>query len=119
MPEPQYQNQRQAPRVSKTLEISYSAGSSPTPARIDDLSATGMFVDTHHPLTVGQSIDFSFRFTEIEDEAPVRGRGEIVWAEPMVGVGVRFTHMKPEDQERIKYFVAAVLFGHVSGNRIN
>ncbi|MEM1247088.1 MAG: PilZ domain-containing protein [Acidobacteriota bacterium] len=112
-------DQRRAPRVAKTLEISYSSGTTPTAARIDDLSATGMFVDTHHPLTVGQSIDFSFQFTETEDDAPVRGRGQVVWAEPMVGVGVRFTHMTARDQERIKYFVAAVLFGHVSGNRVH
>ncbi len=110
---------RRAPRVAKTLEISYSCDSTPTPARIDDLSITGMFVDTHHPLTVGQSIDFTFNFTEIDEEAPIRGRGEVVWTEPMVGVGIRFTHMAGDDQERIKFFVAAVLFGHVSGNRVN
>lgn len=116
MPTPTSEKRR-SPRVSKTLEVSYSSDSTPTPARIDDLSATGMFVDTHHPLSVGQKIDFSFRLTE--REGAIRGRGEVVWAEPMVGVGVRFTHMTPRDQQRIKFFVAAVLFGHIDGNRVN
>ena len=113
------QDRRRAPRVSKTLEVLYSSDCPPTTARIDDLSATGMFLDTHHPLTVGQSIDFLFRFSEVDDMEPVRGRGTVVWIEPMVGCGVRFTHMKPEDHERLKYFIAEVMFGHVSGNRVS
>ena len=117
--QPEHSEKRRAPRVSKTLEITYTSDHAPTEARIDDISATGLFIDTHHPLIVGQQIDFSFRFTEMDDQLPVRGRGQVVRTEPMVGVGVRFTHMTPEDVERIKYFVAAVMFGHVSGNRIH
>ena len=54
------ENQRRTVRVPKLLDVQYSANCPPIRARSQDLSETGLFLETHHPLTVGTLIELRF-----------------------------------------------------------
>lgn len=104
-------NRRIAVRVKKALDVVYSSSSPPIEARLEDLSETGMFIETSHPLEVGAELEFWIALPSDEAEAPVAGKGEVVWTDRAVGVGVHFTQISDADRERIKWFVAEVFFG--------
>lgn len=105
------EDNRVAVRVKKALEVVYSSGSPPTQARLDDLSETGMFIETSHPLDVGAEIDFSLVLPGDDNPEPIRGKGRVAWTDQAVGVGVHFTSLSDGARERIKWFVAEVFFG--------
>lgn len=102
---------RLAVRIKKALEVVYSSASPPIEGRLEDLSETGMFIETSHPLEVGAELEFSLTLPGDESEKPVRGHAKVVWSDQAVGVGVHFTDLKDEDRERLKWFVAEVFFG--------
>lgn len=102
---------RSAVRIKRALEVVYSSSSPPITARLEDLSETGMFIDTSHPLEVGAEMEFALTLPGDEAGEPIQGKGEVVWADQAVGVGVHFTKLNEEDRERIKWFVAEVFFG--------
>ena len=104
-------DRRGAVRVAKSIDFLYSADSPSIKARLEDISETGAFVDTTHPLTVGSHVDFSFRLPYPEDPSPIEGRGRVVWVQPMVGVGLEFQQLTEENRQRLRYFVASVYFG--------
>lgn len=102
---------RVAVRVKKALDIVYSSASPPIRARLEDLSETGMFIETSHPLEIGAELDFSLVLPGQASDLPIRGKGTVAWSDQAVGVGVRFTELSEEDRERLKWFVAEVFFG--------
>lgn len=102
---------RLAVRIKKALDVVYSSGSPPIDARLEDLSETGMFIETSHPLEVGAELEFTLALPGDEAGRPVRGQGKVMWSDQAVGVGVHFTDIKDEDRERLKWFVAEVFFG--------
>ena len=104
-------DRRGAVRVAKSMDFRYSADCPSIKARLEDISETGAFVDTTHPLTIGSQVDFSFRLPYPEDPSPIEGRGRVVWVQPMVGVGLEFQQLNDEDRQRLRYFVASVYFG--------
>ncbi|MFQ5525801.1 MAG: PilZ domain-containing protein [Thermoanaerobaculia bacterium] len=101
---------RRSVRIKKALEIIYSSSSPPIHARLEDLSETGMFVETSHPLEQGAMIEFTLVLPDENMSTPVKGKGEVSWTD-QVGAGVRFTSISDEDRERIKWYVAEVFFG--------
>lgn len=103
--------QRQAIRVQKPIEVTYTANCPPIDARIEDISEKGCFLDTTHALTINSVIEFEFFLADETPEVPIKGRGRVVWTAPMLGVGIEFLDLTPEARERIRFFVAAVFFG--------
>ena len=69
-----------------------------------------MFLDTQHPLHVGDTIWFQFTLPG-EGQTSIAGRAQVVWIEPLVGVGVKFTELRDEQREQIRFWVAGVFFG--------
>jgi Tfp pilus assembly protein PilZ len=104
-------DRRGAVRVAKAIDFLYSANSPAIKARLEDISETGAFVDTTHPLTVGSQLEFSLRLPYPEDPSPIEGRGRVVWVQPMVGVGLEFQQLTEEDRMRLRFYVASVYFG--------
>ncbi|MEE9561633.1 MAG: PilZ domain-containing protein [Thermoanaerobaculia bacterium] len=103
---------RAAIRVSKSIDFLYSSDSPPIPARIEDLSESGAYVDTTHALTVGTKVDFSFHLPgSSADAKPILGRGRVAWVDPMVGVGLEFLDLEEDDRKQIRFYVASVFFG--------
>lgn len=107
--------QREAVRVQKPLEVTYTANCPPIEARIEDISEKGFFLDTTHALDIGSSIEFELALPDATPDVPIRGQGRVIWAAPMVGVGVEFQNLSREDRERIRFFVASVFFGQEEG----
>lgn len=102
---------RVAVRIKKALDVVYSSASPPITGRLDDLSETGMFIETSHPLEIGAEVEFTLSLPGDGSDKPVRGTGEVVWGDGAVGVGIHFTSLTDEDRERIKWYVAEVFFG--------
>lgn len=107
------ENQRRAVRVAKLLEVEYSANCPPIRARIQDLSETGLFLETHHPLALDTLIDLRFELPDGRPE-PVKTRARVRNIDPMAGLGVEFVDMTPEIRERLRMYVASVFFGIAS-----
>jgi carbamate kinase len=107
----EYKPKREAVRVQKPIEVTYTADCPPIQGRIEDISEKGFFLDTTHPLAVGSIIQYRFLLPGPSPETPIEGEGRVVWAEPMVGVGIEFVGMSQEDRDRIRFFVASVYFG--------
>ena len=101
---------RKSVRVEVPLEATYSSNCPPISARIQDLSDTGLFIDTNHPLALGTMIDLSFCIPD--NKEPVKATGRVVWSAPMMGSGVEFTEISEEDRVRVKFFVAETFFSH-------
>ncbi len=101
---------RKAVRAKKPIEVTYTADSPPIEARLEDISENGFFLDTGHPLAEDAIIEFKFFLPDETPDKPIEGRGKVVWIEPMVGAGVEFQGLSQEDQERIRFFVASVIF---------
>ena len=103
---------RGAVRVSKPIEVTYSANCPPIEARIEDISETGFYMDTTHPLTVDATIKFKFFLPDESPKEPIKGSARVVWTESMVGVGVEYLDISDEDRDRVRFFVASIFFGH-------
>lgn len=106
-------DRRTAVRVVRPMEIQYASNCPPINGRIEDISETGAFVDTNHPLEQGSFVHFRFFLPDETPEVPIQGRGKVAWTEPMVGFGLEFLELPKEVRERLKFFVASVFFGHL------
>lgn len=106
---------RRAVRVAKPLDIEYSANCPPIRARVADLSETGAFVDTSEPVLAGSVVKFRLFLNDAIRWRPVLGKARVAWSQPRVGMALEFQGLSREDRDRIKYYVAAIFFGHEEG----
>jgi hypothetical protein len=104
------ENQRRTVRVAKLLEVDYSANCPPIRARIQDLSETGLFLETHHPLALGTLIDLRFELPDGKPE-PIVTRARVRHVDPMAGLGVELVDVPEPTRERLRMYVASVFFG--------
>ena len=103
-------DQRRTVRVPKLLDVTYSASCPPIRARIQDLSETGLFLETHHPLAVGTLVDLRFELSD-GNPAPIAVRARVRNIDPLAGLGVEFVDLPDATRERLRMFVASVFFG--------
>lgn len=99
---------RRAVRVEIPLEAVYSNNCRPIRARIQDLSETGLFIDTSHALALGTVIELAFDIPDTEQS--IQATGRVIWSAPMMGSGVQFTEISEDDRVRLKFFVAETFF---------
>jgi c-di-GMP-binding flagellar brake protein YcgR len=71
--------------------------------KMDDISEEGMFITTPDAFMKGSILDLKFRL--FNDDQPITVKAEVRYVKEGVGMGVRFTNLKPEDRERIKKIV--------------
>ncbi len=102
-------------RVQRPLEATYSADSPPVAARIEDISESGCFIDAHHPPPAGSHIRLQFSLPSDPSGEPVLCDALVVWMQPNVGMGVKFLDLPQETNDRIRFFIASVYFGHDTG----
>lgn len=100
---------RGAIRVEQRLEIQYASDCPPIKAQVQDLSETGMYLDTDQALPAGSVLEFELRLPDAEAATPVKGSAVVVWSGP-TGMGVEFRELDEAVRERLRYFVAAVHF---------
>ena len=102
---------RKAVRVTRSLEIQYTAAGVTIRGRVSDISEGGLFIDTTNPLEVGTLVHYSFSLPVRNCPVIIKGRARVTWTQHMVGMGIQFLDMSREDRDRIKYWVASEFFG--------
>ena len=98
---------RRWPRAQLVADIEYAAHSPPMRRPITDISHGGVFVDTTTPLPEGLPV--RLRFALPGQAEPMEIDAAVVWTQPHVGMGLRFTRLAPRDKAAIDQFVAARL----------
>jgi len=103
MNEPAGSDKRSARRVSYLCEVECSgAGTSRMNARINDLSVTGLFLDSMTPIPEGSDLNLRF---EIRGKQ-ISVRGQVRYCMPQIGVGVRFLDLSSEAQALIEQLLS-------------
>ena len=97
---------RKQKRCDLMSEIKYSCNSPTLSARISDISAGGLFIDTVNALELGAKVKFSLTLLCGEAEETIEGEGVVTWRQETVGMGLRFTRMSRGDWEKIRKYVA-------------
>lgn len=93
---------RRSKRISYICEIQcegYGIGRITT--RINDISVTGLFIDSLAHLPVGSVIKMRFTLRDL----PIEVTGEVRYCMPQVGMGVQFLDLKPEHADVIESLV--------------
>ena len=104
---------RQRVPVAQPVEVEYRAAI-PVTGQIADLGEGGAFIVTRNPSPEGTGLHYKFYLPD--DRRPIEGEGRVVREEQTVGMAVEFQGLTQEDNERIKMFVASVLFGFSGGS---
>lgn len=93
---------RKAKRISYICEIQCEGkGIGRLNTRINDISVSGLFIDSLAHLAVGSILKLRFVVLGI----PIEVEGEVRYCMPQVGMGIQFTNLKPEQEYTIKCLV--------------
>jgi Tfp pilus assembly protein PilZ len=91
-------------RVPLLIDLNWEGKSGKYEARTSDLSTGGCFVDTIGAASAGDIITFKLQlpngeWMEIE--------GEVTFASPRVGFGIRFTNITDANRKRLEWLLKA------------
>ncbi len=113
---------RQRVPVVQRVTFKYTYNT-PVTALVADLSEGAAFILTPNPVPAGTVLNYKLLLPS--DPEPIKGHARVVrtsrrgpdaqgrWAtgkEKGLGMAVEFQNLNQEDQDRIKFFVASVLF---------
>jgi type IV pilus assembly protein PilZ len=110
---------RQWERVLVDLQVDYRAEDTFLFAYITDISAMGIFVQTHEPETPGTRLNL--RFSVPGQKIDFELEGEVIWINPYrpgdrenlnPGMGIRFIDLQPADRERLTELVKTFAYLH-------
>jgi hypothetical protein len=90
---------RAAKRVSYLCEVEcQGAGASRMNTRINDLSTTGVFVDSMTSFPEGTILTIKFKLRDTE----ITVNGEVRYCMPQIGMGIQFIDLRPELRDLIE-----------------
>ena len=92
--------QRKSPRIDLVGEVYYEVNRSQLLARWTDISQGGLFIQTMHPLPVGQQVKLKIRLPS--ESKLYRAVGVVRHRLDCVGMGLEFTHLHPQATILIK-----------------
>ncbi len=93
---------REAKRISYVCEVQCEGDNvSRLNTRINDLSATGVFIDSMTSYKVGTKLTMKFAVRDV----PIVVTGEVRYGMPQVGMGIHFLDLKPYHRKVIENFV--------------
>jgi Tfp pilus assembly protein PilZ len=95
---------RNQTRVPASIEVLWEGNAGKYEARASDLSEGGCFLDTIGHVTLGEKIIFRLR---LPDGDPINIEGEVAYAHPSIGFGVRFTNVSESDQKKLDSLIKA------------
>ena len=96
---------RQGSRSFAIADVTFDHQGMHFHGRINDMAQGGLYIDTINPLPEGSSITFQFRLPGDESGSPISGEGRVVWTAHMQGMGICFTRLSDEDQNRLKAYL--------------
>ncbi len=99
-------NQRRFHRHKISFVLALYDEYSPIPQRVTatDISASGCYVETLSPYSVGASLTVELCFST----ETIRTRAFVRTSYPGVGIGIEFMGLKPEEQERFQKYLRAM-----------
>ena len=97
---------RQGSRSFAIAEVTFDHQGMHFHGRINDMSQGGLYIDTINPLPEGSSISFQFKLPGDESGGPISGEGRVVWKVHMQGMGIYFTRLSDEDQDRLRAYLS-------------
>lgn len=112
-------DRRRWERVLVDLVVDYRAEDTFLFAYITDISAMGIFVQTHEPEPPGTRLNL--RFLVPGQKEPFELEGEVIWINPYrpgdpaslnPGMGIRFIDLRPSDRERMTELVKTFAYLH-------
>jgi hypothetical protein len=92
--------ERKSRRIELVDEAYYEVDRSEVLARWTDISPDGLFIQTMHPLPVGQQVKLKIRLQS--GSKLYRAVGVVRHRLEWVGMGVEFTHLHPEARRLIQ-----------------
>ena len=95
---------RQNKRVPLLVEVMWEAKAGNYEARTSDLSTGGCFVDTIGKVSNGEHIIFKL---QLPDGEWMELQGNVTYAYPNVGFGVRFTNLSDANKKTLEKLVGA------------
>lgn len=98
-------DRRKQGRVAALIDVAWEGISGKYEARTGDINTGGCFIDTIARVKVGEVINFKLR---LPAEDWIELQGEVVYAKPETGFGVRFTNISSAaDRKRLEWLVKA------------
>ncbi|HEX7125908.1 MAG TPA: EAL domain-containing protein [Thermodesulfobacteriota bacterium] len=94
---------RRPPRVPLVVDVEYGPETAPLRRRTRNIGTGGLFVTTGDPLPEGTPVRLRFTLPGYPETIPVEA--VVVWAEPLLGMGLRFTWLAPEHEAAIGRYV--------------
>jgi type IV pilus assembly protein PilZ len=109
------EERRQSLRTNQMVEINFKDTESFIKAYIVNVGGGGLFIKTEDPVELNETL--VVRFYLPHDKEPITAEGKVVWVTPKgvknpsypPGLGLKFTHINPEDKHRLDEFVTKVL----------
>src|SRR5215475_13555075 len=90
--------------VTGGVELRRNEAAPPVFGNLSDISLTGCYVETVSSLPVGTEVLFMLRVRD----SVVRGRAQVKTSHHAVGVGLVFTHLSQEDQQKLEFLVGTL-----------
>ncbi len=90
-------------RVPLVVDVEYGPETAPVRHRTRNIGTGGLFVSTEEPLPEGTPV--KLRFTLPGHAEPIPVEAAVVWAEPLLGMGLRFTWLAAEHEAAISRYV--------------
>ena len=90
------------------VELRRHEGAPPVFGNLSDISLTGCYVQTVSSLPVGTDILFMIRVRD----TVVRGRAQVKTSHHAVGVGLIFTGVNKEDQDKLEFLIGTLTGSH-------
>jgi uncharacterized protein (TIGR02266 family) len=103
-------NRRSSPRVSLGIPVAYRFGNTIAAALTINISHGGLAIRTTSPLAVDTAVRVRFRMPTGKNEVDAQGR--VAWADPRLGMGVKFTKISNPDQAQIDQYVQSHFFSN-------
>jgi hypothetical protein len=97
-----FSERRNSPRVPVSLEATWEGMSGNREARVTDISLHGCFLESCAQTAVGENIEFLLK---TPTERWLMLRGEVAFYQPMVGFGMKFVEVSPQDEAMIEQLI--------------
>lgn len=106
---------RQAPRLQKTISLTYRDRKTFVGAMTGNISARGLFIRTDTPLEKGEGFTLKLQLPDMAEPLVIpaqvawsRKKGEQVESGP-AGMGVKFGEMNPKDDDALRQYLQTLL----------
>ncbi len=98
------ENRRKTDRAPLLLDVLWAGVAGKHEARTSDITPEGCFIDSIGQVTVGEVITFKIG---LPAAAWIEVQGEVVYAYPSMGFGVRFTDISDSDRKQLESLIKA------------